>query len=93
MPTRFTPEQLAAAAAAGQPRSEESFDGDTAAWHAYQDGFFSTLTLGETLPPVGDGNRAKRWKAVRRQHGKIEAQRSKDAADAAVLARTAGWQC
>lgn len=87
---RFTPEQLASAAAAGQPCSEESFGGDTAAWHAYQDGFFSTLTLGETLPPVGDGNRAKRWKAVRRQHGKIEAQRSKDAADAAVLAQQDG---
>ena len=69
---------MAASAAAGEPRSEESFAGDTAAWHAYREQFFSTVTLGETLPPVGDGDRAKRWKAARRQRGKIEEQRAKE---------------
>ena len=37
------------------------------------------MMLGEVLPPVGDNNRAKRWKAARRQRGKIEAQREKEA--------------
>ena len=78
MPTRFTPEQLAASAAAGEPRTEESFGGDRDAWHAYQLEWFTTFTLGEVLPMVGDNNRAKRWKAARRQHGKIEAQREKE---------------
>ena len=34
---------------------------------------------GEALPPAGDGERAKRWTAARRQRGKIEEQRAKDA--------------
>ena len=34
---------------------------------------------GEALPPVGDGERAKRWKAARWRRGKIEEQRAKDA--------------
>ena len=37
------------------------------------------------LPPVGDGERAKRWKAARRQRGKIEEQRTKDADGLATL--------
>ena len=37
MPKRFTPEQFAASAAAGEPRSEQFFSGDSGAWHAYQD--------------------------------------------------------
>ena len=82
MPTRYTPEQLAASAVAGEPRLEESFEGDTAAWHAYQDDFVAKLMLGKTLPPVGDADRAKLWKAARRQRGKIELQRAKDEADA-----------
>ena len=90
MPTRFTAEQLTVSAAAGEPRSEDSFAGDRAAWHAYQDAFFSTVTLGETLPPVGDSDRAKRWKAARRQRGKIEEQRAKDAAATVVLAAQDG---
>ena len=40
---------------------------------------------GEALPPVGDGERAKRWKAARRQRGKIEEQRAKDADGLATL--------
>ena len=85
MPTRFTPEQLAASASAGEPRVEDSFSGDRDAWHAYQAEWFTTFTNGEVLPPVGDGNRAKRWKAARRQHGKIEAQREKaETADVAA---------
>lgn len=60
MPARFTPEQLAASAAAGEPRTESTFAGDTRAWHAYQDSFFSAITLGQTLPPVGDSNRRMR---------------------------------
>ena len=40
--------------------------------------FYSTL-LGEMLPPVGDGRRAGCWKRARRQRGKIEAQRRKEA--------------
>ena len=37
------------------------------------------------LPPVGDGERAKRWTAARRQRGKIEEQRAKDADGLAML--------
>ena len=37
MPKRFTPEQFAASAAAGEPRSEQFFSGDSGAWHAYQE--------------------------------------------------------
>ena len=77
MPTRFTEEQLAASATAGEPRAEESFGGDRDAWHTYQAEWFAIVTLGDVLPPVGDSNRAKRWKAARRQRGKIEAQREK----------------
>ena len=77
MPTRFTAEQLAASATAGEPRTEDSFGGDRDAWHAYQAEWFATITLGDVLPPVSDNNRAKRWKAARRQRGKIEAQREK----------------
>ena len=33
---RFTPEELARSAAAGEPRLESDFDGDTDAYHAYQ---------------------------------------------------------
>ena len=40
---------------------------------------------GEALPPVGDGERAKRWTAARRQRGKIEEQRAKDADGLATL--------
>ena len=32
-----TPEELATSAAAGEPRLESDFDGDTHAYHAYQD--------------------------------------------------------
>ena len=78
MPTRFTAKQLTASASAGEPRSEESFGGDRDAWHAYQAEWFATITLGEVLPAVGDSNRPKRWKAARRQRGKIEAQREND---------------
>lgn len=78
MPTRFTPEQLAASAEVGELRDEASFAGDASAWCAYQEQTFTTLTLGEMLPPVGDLNRAKRWKAARRQRGKIEEQRGKE---------------
>ena len=86
MPVRFTAEQLAASAAAGEPHTERTFAGDTRAWHAYQDSFFAAITLGQTLPPVGDSNRAKQWKAARRQRGKIEEQRAKDAEEKVVLA-------
>ena len=64
MPTRFTAQQLAASASAGEPRSEESFGGDRDAWHAYQAEWFATITLGEVLPAVGDSNRPKRWCSV-----------------------------
>ena len=81
---RFTPEQFAASAAAGEPRSEQFFSGDSGAWHAYQESFYSTL-LSEMLPPAGDGRRAGCWKRARRQRGKIEAQREKKAADVALV--------
>ena len=74
MPTVFTAAQLAASAAAGDPRKEEDFPGKKA-YQTWQNGWFFTMT-GETLEPVGDANRAKRWAATRRQRGKIEAQRA-----------------
>jgi hypothetical protein len=88
MPTRFTPEQLAASAAIGEVRVEASFAGDARAWQAYQENICTRITLGERLAPVGDSSRAKCWKAARRQRGKIEEQRKKDSdgiADAGEL--------
>ena len=84
MPKRFTPQQLAASASVGEVRTEASFNGDTGAWHTYQETVFHTLMQGE-LPPVGDSERAKRWKATRRQAGKIKEQRTKDADGLAAL--------
>jgi len=75
MPIVFTAAQLAASAAAGDARSQASFWGDTDAWHAYQDEWFATVMMGEKLPALEDANRSKRWKAARRQRGKIEEQR------------------
>ena len=71
---RYTAEQLAASAAAGDPREESEFS-DRAAFQRWQDEWFSVVTMGETLPQVGDPNRAKRWKATRRQRKAIEEQR------------------
>ena len=71
---RYTAEQLAASAAAGDPREESEFP-DRAAFQHWQDEWFSVVTMGETLPQVGDPNRAKRWKATRRQRKAIEEQR------------------
>ena len=93
MPTVFTAAQLAASAAAGDPRKEEDFP-DKKAYQTWQNGWFFTMT-GETLEPVGDANRAKRWAATRRQRGKIEAQRARQqqqqAAPRAEPGRTA-WR-
>ena len=76
MPTVFSAAQLAASATAGDPRTQDSF-ATTAEWHAYQAEWFKTVTMGEDLPPVGDPNRAKRWKSTRQQRGKIELQRER----------------
>ena len=93
MPTVSTAAQLAASAAAGDPRKEEDFP-DKKAYQTWQNGWFFTMT-GETLDPVGDANRAKRWAATRRQRGKIEAQRARQqqqqAAPRAEPGRTA-WR-
>ena len=74
MRQHYTAEQLAASAAAGDPREESEFS-DRAAFQRWQDEWFSVVTMGETLPQVGDPNRAKRWKATRRQRNAIETQR------------------
>lgn len=79
MPKVFTPAQLAASASLGELRTQQSFAGDTDAWHAYQEHVYSTLQPGEALPPVHEDERAKLWKAAQRQRGKIEKQRSKNA--------------
>ena len=68
----FEPEELERSAAAGDPRHADDFAGDADAWRSYQDQWFATFTGGEALPPVGDQNRAKRWKASKRQHKSIE---------------------
>ena len=78
MPVLYSEAQLAASAAAGDPLLEKDFT-DVDAWHTYQNEWFATVTMGETLPAVGDSNRAKRWKATRRQRGKIEEQRARSA--------------
>ena len=80
MPKRFTPEQFAASAAAGEPRIKQSFAGDTYAWHTYQDSYFRTL-FGE----LTDASRADRWKKACRQREAIENQRTKAAADNVAL--------
>ena len=75
---RFSDAELAAAAAIGELRTEVTFEGDVEAWRTYQNDVVLKLT-GEQLPPVGDGGRAARWKAARRQLGQIEGQRLRDA--------------
>ena len=70
-----TPEELATSAAAGEPRLESDFDGDTDAYHAYQDQWFATFK-DEALPLVRDANRTKRWRAARRQRKAIEEHRA-----------------
>ena len=58
MPKAFTAEQFAVAAAAGEPRTEDSFDGDLYAWRDYQVSWLATFwTWGEQLPPAGDPKR------------------------------------
>ena len=81
MPKRYTPAQLAAAAAAGKPRLKASFRNDEA-WHIYQDTWFTTFTSGEVLPRCKESSRASRWKAAVRQHEKVEAQRATEEASA-----------
>merc|ERR1719424_2642770 len=77
---RFTAEQAAASAAAGE-RTVSDFP-DKA---SYQDWFVSTMTSGaETLLAPGDPGRAARWKAVWRQHGQIEQARTRKAAQRAT---------
>ena len=77
MPVVYSEAQLAASAAAGDPRLEADFP-NADAWHTYQKEWFATVTMGETLPAVGDPNRSRRWKATRRQRGKIEEQRERE---------------
>ena len=85
---RYTAEQCAAAEAVGTLRTEDTFGDDTSAWHEYQNTVFRTLSSrGEELPPVGDRDRAERWKATRRQHGKIVKQSRLDAVDDVSQAR------
>ena len=72
---RFTHQELVRSAAAGEPRLDSDFDGDTDAYHAYQDQWFATFK-DEALPPVRDANRTKRWKAARRQRKAIEEHRA-----------------
>lgn len=69
MPKRFTPQQLAASASIGEVRTLAPWRRSTdtsGAWHTYQETVFRTLMQGEALPPVGDSERTKRWKAARR---------------------------
>ena len=73
----LTEAQLAASAAAGAPRAKETFANDDAAWNAYQDGWHATFSSGKALPPVGSSERAKAWKAARRQQRQIEEQRAR----------------
>ena len=64
MPKRFTPEQFAALAM-GELRTHESFEGDTQAWHTYQDTVYSKLRPGEAL----HANRAAHQRCGRRRPG------------------------
>ena len=73
MPKRFTPDQIAASAAIGELRTQQSFEGDTEAWHTYQDSVYSKLRPGEAL----HASRPVLWKAATRQLKKIEAERNK----------------
>ena len=64
MPKQFTAEQFAASAAVGELRTQKSFEGDSQAWHTYQQTCYSTLYPGKALPPVGHESRPER---LRRQ--------------------------
>ena len=76
MGRNFTADELAASALAGEPRQQASF-ADPDAWHVYQSQWYAIFTRQEkTLPAVGDAERAKVWKAARRQRSQIEENRS-----------------
>ena len=76
MGRNFTADELAASALAGEPRQQASF-ADPDAWHVYQSQWYAIFTRQEkTLPAVGDAERAKVWKAARRQRSQIEENRT-----------------
>ena len=83
MPKRFTPELLAASAAVGELRTQQSFEGDTQAWHTYQDTVYSKLCPGEAL----DASRPVLRKAAARQLKKIEAELNKPVKNLKVSTR------
>ena len=66
MPKRFTPEQLASSAAAGEPRLKTTFRGDDDAFHEYQLEWFGIFVPGQVLPPPG-AERVQVWDKARRQ--------------------------
>ena len=78
MPTVCSPQRSSPRppSPATHARRSPSFS-TTLEWNAYQDDWFKTVTMGEVLPPVGESNRAKRWKSTHQQRGKIEAQRTR----------------
>ena len=78
MPVRFSPEQFASAARAGEPRAYSSFSNDTA-WADYQEPWFASFNPQEHLPARRDPLRPAAWKKFTRQHAAIEMVRSKAA--------------
>ena len=76
--SRFTPDDFARAAAAGEPRAWMSFQGDTRSWQAYQHGWLRTFAPSTTLAPEGDSRRRPQWTAVVRQWKAIDAAREKE---------------
>jgi hypothetical protein len=74
MPVRFSPEQFASAARAGEPRAYSSFSDDTS-WWVYQEAWWASFNPQEQLPARRHPARPAAWKKATRQHGAIEKAR------------------
>ena len=72
MPKRRTPEQLAAATAAGPPPSSTDYPTDET-WHDAQDDWVlkEPTSVAESLPARGDKRRRKEWQRITKQHGAL----------------------
>ena len=85
--SRYSTDQFSRAAAAGCPRSWNSFNGDSQSWNAYQHGWIQQFSPEFELAPVGDSRRRKQWESAVRQWRGIEAARERDGRHAMIASQ------
>lgn len=81
---RYNAEQLARAAAAGEPKAASDFAA-ASEWQAYQTEWLGIFSPDEQVPAVGDPQRRAVWHAATRQYKKMAAQSEADSKFAASL--------